>query len=93
MENLFLSNDTDQQKVQFLIFFEDYSQRFDDLILQQIGNNFHHYFLDLLLLFYFSTIQENLFMILPFSNLLLEGGNTMNQYYQESILAPSHWFL
>ena len=32
---------------------------------------------------YFSTIQENLYMIHSFSNLRFEGGNTINQYYQK----------
>ena len=51
--------------------------------LKHIENNYHHYFADLLLFFYFSTIQENLYMIRSVSNLLFEGGNTINQYYQE----------
>ena len=46
--------------------------------LKHTESNYHH-FQDLLLLFYFSTIQENLYMIHPFSNLLFEGGNTINQ--------------
>ena len=68
-----------------MIFFEDYSQCFDYLMqqLKHIENNYHHYFAGLLLLFYFSTIKENLHMIRSFSNLLFAGGNTINQYYQE----------
>ena len=33
--------------------------------------------------FYFPSIQENLYMIHSFSNLLFEGVNTIIQYYQE----------
>ena len=62
MEHLFLSSYTDQFKVQFLIIFEGYFQCFDDLMqqLKRTENNYHHYFVDLLLCFYFSTVQESL---------------------------------
>ena len=40
-------------------------------------------FCGFIVFFYFSTIQENLYMIRSISNLLFEGGNTINQFYQE----------
>ena len=60
-------------------------QCFDDLMpqLKHTENNYRHYFLNLLLLFYFSTIKENLYMICHFSNLFFEDGNEINQYYDE----------
>ena len=66
-------------------FFEDCSQFFDDIMrqLKHIKNNYHHYFADLLMVFNFPSIQENLYMIHSISNLLFEGGNTIIQYYQE----------
>ena len=51
--------------------------------LKHTESSYHHYFLDLLLLFNFSAIQENLYMICLFSNLFFEGGNTINQYYKK----------
>ena len=51
--------------------------------LKHTENNYHHYFMDLLLLFYFSTIQENLYMIHLFSNLFFEGDVRINRYYQK----------
>ena len=55
----------------------------------------HHYFLDILLLFYFWTIQENLYMVRLFSKLFFECGNTINQNYDESthfisLILPTH---
>ena len=35
--------------------------------------------------FSFETIQENLYMILSFWNLLFESGNTISQFYQKQI--------
>ena len=68
-----------------MVFFECYSHTFDNLMqqLKHSENNYQHYFADLLLFFYFSTIQKNLYMIRSFTNLLFEGGNTINQYYQK----------
>ena len=62
-------------------------QGFDNFMqqLKQTENNYHHYFLDLLLPFCFSTIQVNLYVIHLFSNLFFEGGNTINQYYRKQI--------
>ena len=51
----------------------------------------HHYFLDILLLFYFWTIQENLYMVRLFSKLFFECGNTINQTMTNQ-LTSSHWF-
>ena len=51
--------------------------------LKPTESNYHHYFLDLLLLFYFLTIQENLYMIHLFSNLFFEGDVRINRYYQK----------
>ena len=50
-------------------------------------------FLRLIVLFYFLAIQENLYMIHFFSNLFSEGGNTINQYYQEQTRFLSLIFL
>ena len=75
--------------------FEDFFQRFDYL-MQQLRHtkiNFHHYFLDLLLFFYFPTIHENLYMIRLFSDLFFEGGNTINQYYREQTCFLSFFLL
>ena len=41
-----------------------------------------------IVVFYFPTILENIYMICFFSNLLFEGCNTINQYYKEQ-----NWFL
>ena len=78
-----------------MIFSKGFFQCFDNLMrkLEDTENNYHHYFVDLLLLFNFSTIQENLYMICSFSNSLFEGGNTINQYYQEEIRFLSLVFL
>ena len=47
--------------------------------LKHTESNYLHYFLDLLLLFYFSAIQENLSMIRPFLNLFFENDNAINR--------------
>ena len=50
--------------------------------IKHIESNYHHcYFQDLLLLFYFLPIQENLYIILLFLDLFFEdNNNTINQY-------------
>ena len=65
----------------FLLFFYNLMQR-----LKHIENNYYHYFLDLLLLFYFLSIQGNLHMIhLFFLGLFYEVDNIINQHYQKQI--------
>ena len=61
--------------------------------LEHIEGIFHHYFLDLLLPFYFLTIQENLYVIHLYSNLFYEVHNTINQRYQKQINFLSFSFL
>ena len=52
--------------------------------LKHIESNYCHYFLDLLLLFYFLTILENLYMMIWFFlDLFFEDGNIINQHYQK----------
>ena len=50
--------------------------------LQHTLNNYHYYFLNLLMLFYFLDIQENLYMNPPLFKLIFKDDNTINQYYQ-----------
>ena len=45
----------------------------------------HHYFLNLLLSFYFLTMQENLYMIHLYLNLFYEVYNAINQQYQKQV--------
>ena len=46
--------------------------------------NYYHYFLDLLMFFSFSAIQENLHIMTRFFlGLFFEDGNTINQHYQK----------
>ena len=52
--------------------------------LKHTESNYHHYFLDLLLLFYYVAIQDNLYMMIPFcSDLLFANYNIINQHYQK----------
>ena len=51
--------------------------------LKHTESNYHHYFLDLLLLFYFLAIQENLYVIHLFINLIFEDDNTIDLHYQK----------
>ena len=54
------------------------------LWLKHIENTYRHNFMDLLLVFYFSIILENLYMTLPIcSDLFYGGDNTINQHYQK----------
>ena len=48
-------------------------------------------FFGLLLLFYFSTIQENLYISASFQTSFLKVMNSINQYYHEQITS-CHWF-
>ena len=50
--------------------------------LKYTESNYHHDFLDSLLIFYFLAIQENLYMNRPFKNLLFEDDNTINRRHQ-----------
>ena len=43
----------------------------------------HHHYLDLLLLFYFLAIKENLHMIHLFLDLFFEVDNAINQHYKK----------
>ena len=61
--------------------------------LEHIESIFHHYFLDLLLPFYFLTIQENLYVIHLYLNLFYEVYNTINQRHQKQINFLSFSFL
>ena len=60
--------------------------------LKQIGNIFHYYFYDLLLLFSFSATQQNLYMIHLYLNLFYEDYNAVNQRYQKQIYFLSFFF-
>ena len=53
--------------------------------LEHIESIFHHYFLDLLLPFYFLAIQQHRYMIHLYLNLLYEDCNAINQHYQKQI--------
>ena len=70
-----------------MIFFVDFLNFFDNLVqqLEHIESIYHHYFLDLYLLFYFLAIQENLYMICFYLNLFYEDYNAINQHYQKEI--------
>ena len=61
--------------------------------LNHIESNYRHYFVDFLLLFYFSTIFENLYLIRLFPDLFSEYGNTINQHFQKQINLLSLIFL
>ena len=50
--------------------------------LKHAESNYHHYLLDLLLLFYFLVIQENLHIMSLFLNLFFEDDNKINSQYQ-----------
>ena len=53
--------------------------------LWQIESICHHYFLGLLLLFYFLAFQENLYLIHHDLNLFYKVCNTVNQHYQKLV--------
>ena len=53
--------------------------------LEHIESICHHYFLNLLLSFYFLTMQENLYMIHLYLNLFYEVYKAINQHYQKQV--------
>ena len=64
--------------------------------MQQLELNegtYCHYYLDLLLLFYFLTIQKNLYMIDFYLNLFYEDYNEINNHYQKQMQFLSLLFL
>ena len=53
--------------------------------LKHIESNYHHYFLDLLLLFLFFNHSGESIYYLPLFKPFFKGGNTIHQYHQEQI--------
>ena len=51
--------------------------------LRHTENNYHHCYLDLLFYFYFFNHSRESIYDPPLFKPIFEGGNTINQYYQE----------